>query len=267
MVREGVQRPGAGRGQRGDGGVVVSLIKKAAGLAVGHQIGLQPVFAQAIDDARVAAAGHDAGKARQALEVAHRSVVARHDDADAQSFGDQRGDGRAGGVHGHRGGLDDGGVGIAIDEQPGEAVALGVADAKGVAIQAQALPAGQGGAQAPVDDRQQVAPGDRVGGAGAGLEQAQGQLGPRRPGGHAQRLAAPVLDDDQRRAAVAGVTVGPVRDVLAEDPGVAGADAGGAARGDHGAGKGRRRLRVGHVGLHGGGHCGGRSRGGRRGGR
>ena len=234
MVAERIEAACAGRRQRGERRLVVGLIEKAAGLSVDQQIRLQPVLAQTVDDARLLAV-QQAGEAGEILEVARRAVVPGDHHAGIEAGPDDLGDLGARGVHRHRCRLEDRGVGIAIDHQSGEAVALGVGDAIGIAVEAHPQAQLQRGAQTLVDE---------VGQAGrlrlaTAADHPQRQPGPRRPGGPAEPLAAPVFDGDQRRAAVAGVVGGPADDVGPVDPGVAGADSRRAACVHHG---GRRIL-------------------------
>ena len=166
---------------------------------------------------------------------ARRAVVAGHHHAGVEVGADDLGYLGPRGVHRHRRRLQDGGVGVAVDHQSRQAVALGVGDAVGVSVEPHRQAQPQRGGQPLVDEGAQT----RRLGAVAAAEHPQRQPGARRPGRPAEPLAAPVLDGDQRGAAVAGVVGRAADDVRAVDPGMAGADSGRAAGAHHG---GRRIL-------------------------
>src|SRR5450631_1540423 len=165
-----------------------------------------------------------------------RVVVARDDGSardhhpGVEACANDLGDLGARGVHRHGGRLEDGGVGVAIDHQPGETVALGVGDAVGVPIEPHSEAQPQRGAESLFDDVGQPW-WLRV---GAAADHPQCQPGSRCPGRPAEPLAAPVLDRDQRRTAVAGVVGRTANDVGAVNPGVAGAESRRAAWAHHG---------------------------------
>ena len=92
-----------------------------------------------------------------------------------------------------RGRLEDRGVGIAIDHQAGETIALGVGDAIGIAVEAHRQAQLQRGAQPLVDEVGQA----RRLRLGRAADHPQRQAGARRPGRPAEPLAAPVFDGDR----------------------------------------------------------------------
>ncbi len=136
VVGERVERPRARRRQRRERRVVVGLIEEAAGLPVGQQIGLEAVAAQAIDDARLAGRARRPAKrgspSKSRAEPSSRATTTRAPRRARTSSAISV----ARGVHRHRRRLDDRGVGVAVDDQARQAVALGVHDAIGVAVEA-----------------------------------------------------------------------------------------------------------------------------------
>ena len=190
VVREGVQRARRARAPAPRRAAWLSAwSRKPPVLPSLQEVGLQPVAPQAVDDARVAVARDDAREPRELLEVARRAVVAADDDARVEQLAHGGRDRRARGAHRHRRRLDDRRVGVAVDDQAGQDVALGVDDAIGVAVEVQRLAAGP----APRPGAPPPAPARSVGsGWPARATMRSARRGSRGPGGDAQRPAAAV---------------------------------------------------------------------------
>ena len=206
--------------------MVVGLIEKTAGLAVGEQVSLQAVFAQPVDHLGRTFAGGDFAHARQAFEVARRSVVARHDHAYAQEFLQQAGQRGASRVHGHGRGLYDRSIGIAVDEETGQAVRFAVNQAQSIAIESELLAPGERGREAFGHQSHQLRQGSAV---ASPLQDAQSNRGQDGPGRAGQRPSLFVEHSHQRRSTGARIGRRPGEHILAKDPGMPGRDAGAAA--------------------------------------
>ncbi len=207
--------------------VVVRLIEKAAGLAVGKQVGLQAVLAQPVHHLGRAFAGDDLAHARQALEVARRSVVARHHQAHIEKSFQKSRQRRPGCIHGHGRGLHDRGIGIAVDEETGQAIGFTVNHAQGIAIEPEPLAPGKRRRETLGHQSQQFRQGSAF---DSSIEDAQSNRGQGGPGGAGQGSSPFIEHGHQRRSAAACISRRSGEHVLAKDPGVPGHDAGAAAR-------------------------------------
>ena len=178
MVGEGVERAPARLGQGRHRRVIVGLIQKPARLGVVQEIGGEPVRAQTVDRLPGVAAEETRPATRGAAPRSRARAVIR-----ATMTRGSAGRGplrrlRAHGVHRHGGRLHDDGVSVAVDDQAGQAVALGVHDAVGVAA-AGSWPRGAASAVS----RRSATSSVNVRGAAAGsrVEHAQGDRPRARP--------------------------------------------------------------------------------------
>ncbi len=105
--------------QLGDAGVVLALIQEAPGLGVLEEIEGEAGAPLAHRDQRRAVADKDALAPRQPFVVAHRAVIARHDQAQPEHGGQARRDVTLAPIDPRRRRLHDRRVAVAIDEEAG----------------------------------------------------------------------------------------------------------------------------------------------------
>ena len=94
-------------------------------------------------------------RARQTLEIARRSVVTRHHDTHVEPFSQPRRQGGLDGIHGHRGGLDDRCIGVAIHNQTGQGIGFTMNHPEGIPIHGQVQTPGYRGLDSVAHQGQQ----------------------------------------------------------------------------------------------------------------